>query len=292
MDEFLTKLYGTNADVVEPVDELEKMAQYRLLEKIAADEGVDLDQLTEEEVEELATELANDLAADDETPDDGQVNSEEEMEKEAQAKVEESDFLGRVMAHSMWQELGEIEKVAGARTDAAKESLKKGYAWLRGKTSGRIGEALQKKLEGSTGERTRSFVHAVGGARRQGAPGKFYTPQSAETFEKGKRRLGAAAEIGTALGTAGLAGGAGYGGYRGVKAILEHGKAKKSSAFDTLVEERAYQHLLAAGLADDQGNIVTPDAIMQKTAGDNIDTQVDRAALEYLQELGYPVEWY
>lgn len=296
MDQFLTNLYGTNSsgETVEPADEMEKMAQYRLLEKIAADEGVDLEQLTEEEVEELATELASDLAADDETPDDGQVNQESseadggeaELEKEAQAKFEESDFLGRVMAHAMWQELGEIEKTAGV-VDKGKELASGGYQAIRralgaarAKTTGRVADAV---LEHAKGPHSKKLYHAIGGASKE-------TPKSLMTWKRGRGRAGAAVEAGTAALGLGALGAGGYGVHRGVKAL--RGSKEKSSAFNQLVEDRAYQHLMAAGLADDQGNFVTPDQLQKSASAADIDTQVDRAALEYLQGLGYPVEWY
>ncbi len=65
--------------------------------------------------------------------------------------------------------------------------------------------------------------------------------------------------------------------------MYAHEKMKKSS---DIVEQRALEFLADAGLVDNMGNVVAPD-VLQKTA-----ENVDRAALQYLEELGYPVTWY
>ena len=47
------------------------------------------------------------------------------------------------------------------------------------------------------------------------------------------------------------------------------------------------EHLYAAGYMDDHGNVYEPE--VEKTASD-FEEYVDGAALQYLAELGYPVE--
>lgn len=109
MDEWLANVYGTGQQQAPEVD-LEKVAQLAVLEKLAEEGQVDLSQLTEEEAMQLANEVieaaANEDGAPQQEPQQEQV--EEELAKEAQAKFEEADFLGRVMAHSYTQELEKI----------------------------------------------------------------------------------------------------------------------------------------------------------------------------------------
>ena len=63
---------------------------------------------------------------------------------------------------------------------------------------------------------------------------------------------------------------------------------KKEGAFGKLAEERAMDMLYEAGYMDDQGNIYAPE--QEKVASD-FDTQLDVAALEMLEESGWPVQW-
>lgn len=102
----------------------------------------------------------------------------------------------------------------------------------------------------------------------------------------GKMSRGGKAGVigGTAAGLAALGGGAAYLHHR------QKNKAASDSAFDHLIEKRAFEILAANGLADDYGNVIPPDAF-EKTA-DDFDSIVDDAALELLEAHGYPVERY
>lgn len=136
MDPWLAKVYGTND---EASSDLEKTAQTFLLQKMAEEEGIDLSGLSDEELNTLAASV---LSEDDEQQTDpaqpGQEGyadpaqqQQEMLAKEAQAKFDEADFLGRIMAHSYTQEL---EKIAAAKTasrfgaaaGAAKGALQRG----------------------------------------------------------------------------------------------------------------------------------------------------------------------
>lgn len=282
MDQFLSEYYGTaDEGFVGQEDELEKMAQLTLLTKEAAAEGIDLNEFTDEEVLGMAEELYG----------NGEMVGEEDMEKEAAAKFEEADFLGRVMAHSFNQELGNIEKEAGKRLDYVKGLPGRAYQTVMGKPSARVGEAARGKSlsamarmkgEGETRGPTRTarMLMRLGGK----GGGDLSDIQRANLAAK---RLERAASVGTkaAIGTGLVAGtgGAAYGGYKGVEA-MRGGKKKKGAdgAFDHLVEQRALEHLEAAGY----------DIGQEKTAGDDFEAAVDTAALELLQSSGYPVEWY
>lgn len=284
MDNFLADYYGTGAPAETTNDEIEKMAQLTLLAQDAQEQGIDLSEFSDEELVKAASELYPGAAYQD------------DIEKEAAAKFEEADFLGRVMAHSFNQELGEIEKEAA--------SLKGVYD----ATLGRVGRAAQRAVGkrylprdgviGGTGTEHR-LLRRLGGGRRP----KFWKKmtdtersaflQSAEhsgmPIAKGVGRLGrgasVAAQAATVAGGAAGLGAAGYGAHRGAKAIYG-GKDKKSadSAFEQLALERAYEHLDGAGYDADQFFGV------DKTAAD-LDAAVDRAALEFLEANGVPVEW-
>lgn len=102
MDKTLAEIYGTNQ--VEEAD-VEKLAAAELAEQLTETGDAQID---DETLEALAQEV---LAQDDgETTDENAV-SEPEMD-EAQEKIAEADYLGRVMAHSFVQESKEIEKEA------------------------------------------------------------------------------------------------------------------------------------------------------------------------------------
>jgi hypothetical protein len=128
MNEYLADLYGTGGYTEE---DLEKVAAYEMLTKLAEEEGVDLDALDDETVEELVDDLSGAAGEDyyDEGPelyededgnllaqgDDGElyyVDPEDVMDEEeklASDQMEEADFLGRTMAHAYAQEMGLIE---------------------------------------------------------------------------------------------------------------------------------------------------------------------------------------
>ena len=374
MDSFLAELYGTN----EPAQEdFEKVAHLDFLEKVAAEEGIDLNELSDEDLEELAEVAAEalDEASDEEYEDDGEYEEEEvyeddgdDLEKEAEAKVEEADFLGRVMAHSFNQELDsieeenfELEKDAGryaawkagrparkaaraarraeakARSARASRAAHKAYmkdpkyrasvmatrrlsepSTFKGRMQARaerlgrkvdagarrIGTRLGAESDAAAKARGAAAGRAAGmaqprpggkarravdwmtmGKRRRGRAGaRAGAAEALQEARKSQRRRGYGA-MGAAAGLGAAAGGAAYGMSR---------KEKKSAdeMWEDAIQARAWEHLMAAGLADDQGNFI-PAEELDKTAGtDDMEYEVDAAALELLESEGYPVEWY
>lgn len=103
MDAKLAEIYGTNSDVY---DDLEKVAAAELVEKLAAEEGIDIDSLDDDQLEMLAQEVL-----------ESEYGYSDDSDDESLEKISEADYLGRVMAHSYWQELSEIEKNASRYTD-------------------------------------------------------------------------------------------------------------------------------------------------------------------------------
>lgn len=347
MDSFLAELYGTN----EPTQEdFEKVAHLDFLEKVAAEEGIDLNELSDADLEELAEVAAEALeeaeveeSEEEYEEDDGIVEDvDDDLEKEAEAKVEEADFLGRVMAHSFNQELDsiELEKEAGARIDKAKsiaaEGARRVYRSSQATREGREGmKAIRRMTQPATLKgRMKARAKALGakvdrGARRVGerlgaesdaaakargaASGRAAgmaqprpggkARRAFDYMTMGKRRRGrAGARAGAAEALAGARksqrrrgyGAMGAAAGLGAGAAAAAGREKKSAdeMWEDAIQARAWEHLMAAGLADDQGNYI-PAEELDKTAGtDNAEFEVDAAALELLEAEGYPVEWY
>jgi Glu-tRNA(Gln) amidotransferase subunit E-like FAD-binding protein len=138
MDQFLNQLYGTV-----PSAQTEEDA---VIEKIAADlnaEGVDIDSLSDEEAEALlnaytaeeGSEEAAEEVAEEGAEEEATEETEEATEEEKTAADEEfenSDKMGRIMAHAFVNELNAIEKTADA-APAAKPSYKDRLKALAGK---------------------------------------------------------------------------------------------------------------------------------------------------------------
>lgn len=337
MDGLLAELYGTN----EPTDEgFEKVAHLDFLEKIAEEEGIDLDELSDEDLEELADVAAEALDKAEEEGEEYEDEGEEyvdedDMEKEAEAKVEEADFLGRVMAHSFNQELDTIdmEKDAGARTQRAKAAI--GGAWRRtkgvavegkrrvarrrpfepstlgGRMKKRVRKAAYRADKAARGLGRRLGAESTGAGVRRGAKagraearpgGRARRALDRLTFGKSRRAVGGArrgaaeamrSQRRRGYGAAGGAAALGLGAAGGAAAYANREKKSADEMWEDAIQTRAWEHLMAAGLADDQGNYIPSDKVMDKTAGEeDLDYEVDAAALELLEAEGYPVEWY
>jgi hypothetical protein len=113
MDLNLASMYGTPGG-----EEFEKTAQAELFAKLAADEGINLNNLEDHQISELWNSTFGTKLAGEECEECGKSECECEektsaaqefyREKDYQEKVAEADYLGRVMAHSYVQELGNI----------------------------------------------------------------------------------------------------------------------------------------------------------------------------------------
>lgn len=113
MDKQLAEIFGTAQP--EPTEtDMHKIAAAELLVKLAEERGVDLNQFSDAEVAEMVSELYSGeakVAQADPTIDD--VLTHVSGGVADQEKIAEARFLGKVMAHSMVQELNNIEKQAG-----------------------------------------------------------------------------------------------------------------------------------------------------------------------------------
>lgn len=126
MNSWLADVYGTGSQG----EDLEKIAQDMLLVKLAEAEGVDISGLSPDQLSALAAEVLEEnqggepgagggeaapttpiapVSAPAQAPVTTEIQDPAGLSKEAAAKFEEADFLGRVMAHSFTQELDKIK---------------------------------------------------------------------------------------------------------------------------------------------------------------------------------------
>jgi len=282
MDEKLAAIYGTGQTDAD--QDLQKTAAAELLVKLAEQEGIDLDKLSDEQVTNMVNELfktaeeappfppkketkgeessgeSSPNESKEEKKDESKEASAEEgqAEKEAQAKFAEADFLGRVMAHSFTQEVGLIQKEAG-KMDFLK----------------RLGDKA-KGVAGKAGEAASKAGKAVGGA----------------ASKAGKAVADTAKKPGAAAGAAG-AGGLAAGFLAGRAGKKKEGSAAPS-ALETLVDQKAIEILKTAGYVDEEGNIQPPQVAepsQEEKQASILDVEIERLALQKLEAHGYPVNW-
>jgi hypothetical protein len=285
MNEFLANYYGTagygSVESTPANESVEKTAQAELFAKLAADNGVDLNTLSDEQVNQLwsdtfGTEKSAEEAGDKE---DGKDDSEDEKKDEAKKelaekkaaaeKFAEADYLGRVMAHSY---VNELNKIAGAKETATSVANK--FREVAGKAGKVVGDHMER-----TGKKVTQKVTGVGTHNM--------TPSHAKAVGAVTHGMGAAA-----------AGGAAY----GVSKAVGDKKEKKASALDDL----AFQSALAK-IAEMNGDVDVaaarmnavftltggelPNGTKVAAAGDNVDDAINIRSLEYLEAAGYQVNW-
>lgn len=220
MDKTLAEIYGTNQ--VEEAD-VEKLAAAELAEQLTETGDAQID---DETLEALAQEVLS--QEDSEEASDEQAVSEPEMD-EAQEKIAEADYLGRIMAHSFVQESREIQKQAeylGDEVPNHPSEIGHGKPTLHGEAGG--GQEWTKEHgvagKGVSGPAAKPSV----GARARGAKIGFMKNL------KGGAGVSRAAKWGTrgAVGAAGLAG-AGALAYGAKKAF---GSKEKRSSDNTFTD--------------------------------------------------------
>jgi len=110
MNQFLSEYFGTGAP---DNDEIQKQAQVEMFLKLAEEEGIDIDQLSDAQVEELYASTFGEEDGGEEVDEDGlevQAMAEWAQQKEAADKFAEAEFMGRTMAHAY---VSELNKIAG-----------------------------------------------------------------------------------------------------------------------------------------------------------------------------------
>ena len=263
MDQWLAQVYGTGTEQL-GAEDLEKIAQAQMLEKLAADEGVSLEGLSEEDLETLSEQILQGQGG----VAQPQVNPEEQQQmavKEAQAKFEEADFLGRVMAHSYTNELEKIATEGGkGRFTRAHEAVERGgrHATDRAGKAGAFVGRHAGKAGKAVGHGAAVAGKAVG--RAAAHAGRFALKH------RGKGAIGAAVV------------GAGVGAHHAMK--------KQASAFDTLAEQRALEILAENGIdpSQDGGDQETSqEEIVKQAMNEQFNSALEQRAYEMLQENGY-----
>ena len=267
----LAAMYGTPG-AESAIEEQEKIAQAELFAKLAADNGIDLNQLGDEQIAELWDGTFGKTAGDDKDEDDkkGRRASEDDDEddkskkaaaefyavKEAQDKVAEADYLGRVMAHSFTSEMDQI-KEAGRMGDAA-EAVG-GHLERTGRKAGNLFKSKKDIIAEEAGHKaTMSATKA--------------------------KRIGGGLYAGGAAVT-------GAGGYAATR-------KKESSALDVEAAELAFQKAAGAGWDVNEaserltavltlGPLESEKIASASTYGEALEVR----SLELLAQAGYPVEW-
>ena len=129
LHQFFARTYGTAAAPASQ-EQMQKTAAVAFLEKAAAEDGINLDSLSDAQIQAVAehyfsktAELPPQFVA--EAKKEGEPPAEEKKEKDddddedeekkAAAEMMEADFLGRQMAHAFVQELDSIQKTAAAQ---------------------------------------------------------------------------------------------------------------------------------------------------------------------------------
>lgn len=268
-------------------EDLSKTASIELFAKLAADQNIDLNAMTEDQVQTLYNDVMGKQASDDEEDKDkGALKDiknlekhekkeikDDEEEKKAAAEAEfavqqewtqkqaEADYLGRVMAHAYVNELNSI-KEASEQT----ETKEAGFKDLMNKAKEHGGKHLE-----NVGKKTMKHVGRTGGA--EGAA----NPTTAKRVGAGAYGAGAAAAGGAAAASK---------------------KKKEASAIDQLALDAAVK------LASDNGwdaeeaaervyavSVLGLGESQKIAAAQDTDGAVHIRALEYLEAAGYEVSW-
>lgn len=273
MDQFLAEYYGT----AQPAqDETEKAAQVELFAKLAAAEGIDLNSMSDEQVEQLYNATFSKEASEEEgeEKDDKKEEAEKEhAEKKAAAeKFAEADYMGRVMAHAYVQEM---RKIASSNEKSASMDMGR-VSRMRGAVKG-VAEKAGKHVE-NVG---RKVVKTVG--RTHG--------EESALSSRTARGIGGATYGAGALGAAGAA--------KGVHHLATKDKKKKASAIDELAAQHAVEKAAAAGWNAEEA-VERLSAVMtlgpseegtKVAQAEDVNGAIDIRASELLEQAGYPVDW-
>lgn len=301
MNEYLAKFYGTGktaavADTVPSDADLEKQASVDLFMKIASEQEIPLDTMSDAEVQHLYSEFVkaageNPFAKKDEGEEKKDEKKDEEKEedekkaaaqaefasrKEASVKVAEADYLGRVIAHSFVQELGNITKEASPKALNPATLATKAHTFSH-KAREAVSAAASKVKKPVMEHLERTGKHLGGKTERNSGPNTLYH----HSHDAAAR--GAAAH---AAGGAALAGGA---------AALH----EKKAAFDEIAGNQAVALAAENGWDGDEAIRKVAAVLELGLLGESekvasaadYETGVSIRALELLETAGYPVTW-
>lgn len=277
-------------------EDLEKAASARLFINACTEEGIDLEQHSDEEVEAAYESWY------EETYGGGEKYASDEEVEEATAKLAEAEILGRHMARAymdeMEKEAMEVSPGVFRSLRGTAENREKGIAASPGMDAAAIEK--YKRVRGGTKEHILGPTPVGGGPRQslgvrrkggnlstgrrsvgshlgqiergvaKGPPSRMDAVRSAASRAGGwiKANKGKSALIG--LGALGAGAG-------GIALSRRHRKNASVEAFDDLAEQRAYEILQANGF-EFEGET------------DELDEAVDARAIELLEDAGYSFE--
>ncbi len=185
MNTELANYYNTLGE--QPVEEdLAKQASVEEFAKLAAQHGIDLSTMSNEEIDSLYAETYPQFAKtamEEDKDEDDEDDEDEDKKKESaahylqekrafQEKFAEADFMGRVMAHSFVQERDAIEKAAAGGTQAL-GVMRTGTKTLmrRAAKKGATGKQARNLLKGQAKKGLKGMAKAHGGKAGAGAAG-------------------------------------------------------------------------------------------------------------------------
>jgi hypothetical protein len=289
MNQQLASLYGTPGAQSE---DLTKVAEAELFTKLAAENGINVDDLTDEQVQYLWDETFGTKTAGEEPPAE-EAKKEDEDEKEDEEKKEaaarehavklahaqeeaHAHYLGQVMAHSY---VAELSKIAAAREASEAEAGGDG----EDKTASGLGKAMAVRdaVKGGAGK----AKDVITGKNWRGM-GKTVSGSPLDNFKK--------KEIAKTVGAGAAAAGAAVGAGAGAKKAF--GKKKESSALDALAMEHAVK-IAADANFDVEEAVARIEAVATLGLGEStkvastLPEQTHIRALEFLEAAGYPVQW-
>lgn len=332
MNEYIASLYGTNktAAAAAPVlsdEDQEKQASVELFMKIASTEGIELETMSDADVQTLYGEFlkaaeeekkkepafeASDEKEEEEKKEEEKKHAEAQsffaLKKEAAAKLAEADYTGRVIAHAFVQELGNIQKEAGAKetaqavgavlTGKAKHvglhnlaDKAKGVAHAGADKAKELGKGYAGVAKGE-GVAAARKAHHDAGSHGFGEAGKKLYGDTKDTgrslVKEHAKRVGAIAAPAAAV-----AGGAAAG------AAAAHHHSKHAGAFDAVAGEAAVAFAAEQGWDPEQADRKVASILElgllgeseKVAAADDYETSVGVRALEILEAAGYPVTW-
>lgn len=314
MDQFLAEHFGTKTASAQD-DSAQN--QVELFQKLAGDNGIDLESMTEAQISYLWNQTFSKTASEEgdegkdkesEGEDDKkeEAKKEHEEKKEAMAKMAEAEFLGKVMAHSLVSELRKIasadeesdeDKTAGATEIGMKlrEGAKTVGKHLKdAATAKTLREGLgAKKNVGSALGASMAGRHAMQNAPK-GARDAMQKAVLTEAGDAAKKKIQSGALKTTAL----YGGGATAAGAATYAATRKKKDSKEASALDELGAKNAIEKAAEAGFDIDEA-VERISAVFTLGLGESekvasatdVDTAVEVRGLEFLEAAGYPVTW-
>jgi hypothetical protein len=293
MNEFLAQYFGT-APVAE---ETTKQASADLFVKLAQENGIDLQAMSDQEVQELYDSTMGKHAESEkeekkEEEDKKEMAAKEHEEKkaaaeEAEAKLasmmEEGTLMGQIIAHSFDAEL---DKIAAAKEAGVKEHAGKAWSAVKG-VAGKAGEKGLEAAKHLPGGKDISAAHTV--LKRLPK-----NPEAGSLDDELRRHAKKHMLIGAGKAT-GAAAGVGTG-----AAVVHHfTKSKEASALEELAAQMAVEKVAEAGFDRDEavgrlGAVLTlgvDDTNSKVAQVQTVDQAIEVRSLELAEAASYPVNW-